>query len=188
MDLLADFAKEMFGVSDVERVRHREAFQRYAGFDPAGQNALKMEISSGGWVDVDIDLWMIKKVQPNLGLTSPAILYDYPAAEAALAVVRHDDHGSFAERFELFYRGVELANGYHELLDPAVLMQRNARVNQLRELDGKPRLPEESRLLAAMRHGLPPCAGCALGVDRLVMLLAGTTSIQEVMAFPIDRA
>ncbi len=93
-----------------------------------------------------------------------------------------------AERFELYLDGVELANGYVELLDPAVLRARSAEANRHRLADGKPALPEENRLLAAMESGLPACAGVALGFDRAVMLATGATSIAEVMAFPIDRA
>ena len=84
--------------------------------------------------------------------------------------------------------GIELANGYHELLDPAELRARNAAVNAQRVADGKPALPEESRLLAAMAAGLPAAVGVALGFDRLVMLAAGVASISEVIAFPMDRA
>ncbi len=93
-----------------------------------------------------------------------------------------------AERFELYVSGWELANGYHELLDAGELRRRNARANELRRSDGKTALPEESRLLAAMERGLPPTVGCALGFDRLVMLAAGAKSIDEVIAFPWDRA
>ena len=99
-----------------------------------------------------------------------------------------------AERFEIYYHGVELANGYHELLDPDELVARNDKINQQRVLDGNPRLPAESRLLAAMRGGMPACAGVALGVDRLLMLaLQGKSALQEnsiesVIAFPFDRA
>ena len=78
-----------------------------------------------------------------------------------------------AERFELYVRGVELANGYHELLDPAVLRARNHTNNVARAADGKEELPEESRLLAAMDAGLPAATGVALGFDRVVMLAAG---------------
>ena len=79
-------------------------------------------------------------------------------------------------------------NGYHELLDPAVLRQRNHTTNQQRAAEGKFTLPEDSRLLAAMDHGLPSCTGVALGFDRLVMLAAGANQIADVIAFPIDRA
>ena len=93
-----------------------------------------------------------------------------------------------AERFELYIGGVEIANGYHELLDPAELRARNARANAQRVSDGKPPLPEESRLLAAMESGLPPSVGVALGFDRLLMAALGAKTIAEVMAFPFDRA
>ena len=93
-----------------------------------------------------------------------------------------------AERFELYIAGVEIANGYHELLDPAELRARNAKVNVQRLSDGKSPLPEESRLLAAMESGLPPSVGVALGFDRLLMAALGAKTIAEVIAFPFDRA
>jgi lysyl-tRNA synthetase class 2 len=93
-----------------------------------------------------------------------------------------------AERFELYVEGVELANGYHELVDPAELRQRIAQANAQRRADGKPPLPEQNRLLAAMEAGLPAATGAALGFDRLVMVAAGAKSLKEVMAFPFDRA
>ena len=136
-----------------------------------------------GW----LDLLLVERVQPHLGVERPALVYDYPASQAALARIRPDDP-PVAERFELYVAGIELANGYHELLDPAELRARNARANAQRVADGKPALPEESRLLAAMEAGLPPAVGVALGFDRLVMLAAGAKSIAEVMAFPFDRA
>ena len=98
-----------------------------------------------------------------------------PPSQAALAVVRPDDP-PVAERFELYVDGIELANGYHELLDAAVLQQRNRDNNRLRQLDGKAPLPEESRLLAAMEAGLSPCTGVALGFDRVVMLASGAAT------------
>ncbi|MFH1266106.1 MAG: amino acid--tRNA ligase-related protein, partial [Planctomycetota bacterium] len=84
--------------------------------------------------------------------------------------------------------GIELANGYHELLDPKELRRRNAANNALREADGKSALPEESRLLAAMEAGLPAATGAALGFDRVVMLAAGAKCLDEVIAFPFHRA
>jgi len=93
-----------------------------------------------------------------------------------------------AERFELYVSGIELANGYHELVDPAELVRRNTQQNALRRADGRQPLPEPVHLLAAMRSGLPAATGVALGFDRLVMVAAGATSLREVMAFPLDRA
>ena len=148
--------------------------------------------------DVWLDWLLTELVEPHLGVDRPTILYDYPASQAALARVRAPDPSNpasgstldppVAERFELYVRGIELANGYHELLDPAVLRARSAEANRLRAADGKPILPEESRLLAAMEHGLPPSCGVALGFDRLVMIAAGATSLAKAIAFPIARA
>src|SRR5207249_393099 len=137
--------------------------------------------------DMLLDYFLTTKVEPHLGHDCPTILYDYPATQSALARIRPGDP-PVAERFELYVHGIELANGYHELLDPEALRQRNKANNLLRAADGKYTLPEQSRLLAAMEHGLPPCSGCALGFDRLVMVATGAKTIQEVMAFPIERA
>ncbi len=93
-----------------------------------------------------------------------------------------------AERFELYVDAVELANGYHELTDPEVHNQRAQAANAARAADGKYQLPAASRLLAAMQRGLPPCAGVALGFDRLVMVALGASDLSQVIAFPIDRA
>ena len=93
-----------------------------------------------------------------------------------------------AERFELYVAGIELANGYQELLDADELRRRDALVNAHAQADGKSPLPEPTRLLAAMEAGLPPAVGVALGLDRLVMLAAGAADIREVIAFPFDRA
>ena len=185
-----------------EQISYREAFQWHVGIDPHTADGPALAVAAracgveppaslapddrDGW----LDLLMVERVQPHLGVERPTLLYDYPASQAALARIRPGDGGGppVAERFELFVAGIELANGYHELLDPAELRRRNARVNAQRQADGKPALPEESRLLEAMEAGMPSAVGVALGFDRLVMLAAGATTIAEVMAFPFDRA
>jgi len=199
MWLLSDLAEALLGRGPCERMSYAEAFRRYAGVDPhratiseltaagAGQGIAMPESLASDDRDARLDVLLVELVEPQLGIARPTILYDYPASQAALARVRDDDP-PVAERFELYVRGIELANGYHELLDPAVLRRRNAAANQQRMADGKPALPEESRLLAAMDYGLPRCSGVALGFDRLVMIAAGAKSLAEVMAFPIDRA
>ncbi len=110
---------------------------------------------------------------------------DYPADQAALARLRDRDPDR-AARFELVVDGVELANGYFELTDADELEDRFARDNAVRASLGFAPVATDERLLAAMRHGLPDCAGVALGVDRLVMLAMGATSLSEVMPFPAD--
>jgi lysyl-tRNA synthetase class 2 len=107
-----------------------------------------------------------------------------------LARVRPPEGGNWpvAERFELYVDGIELANGYHELLDPQVLRDRQRQNNEMRKREGKPPLPLENRLLAAMEAGLPDCCGVAMGFDRAAMLACGAATIDEVLAFPIERA
>jgi lysyl-tRNA synthetase class 2 len=175
MDLLAKLAEEILGRGKPERMPFAESFRRFAALDPHSLS------------DYEIDLALTSKVEPLLGQERPTILYDYPASQSALARVR-PGQPPVAERFELYVNGIELANGYHELLDPVVLRQRNRDNNAARAADGRYTLPEESRLLSAMDHGLPACSGCALGFDRLMMVATGAKSIQEVMAFPIERA
>jgi lysyl-tRNA synthetase class 2 len=199
MELLGDLTREMLSVPAVDLCTYRDAFVRHAGVDPHRASigdlrhaALARGIdvprsmadsSRDGW----LNLLLAEFVEPQLGTQRPLILFDYPASQAALARVREDDP-PVAERFELYYRGVELANGYHELLDSQMLEKRNREANDQRVACGKYRLPEESRLLDAMRHGLPRCAGVALGFDRLLMAVVGAQHIHEVMPFPIDRA
>lgn len=199
MTRLSDLAQLLLGRGPAERLSYGEAFQRWVGLDPhtAPVEALQAAVRAAGIAapeslarddrDGWLDLLLVERVQPHLGQTRPLILYDYPASQAALARVRPEEP-PVAERFELYVAGIELANGYHELLDPAVLRWRNAENNALRQADGKTPLPEESRLLAAMDAGLPASTGVALGFDRVALLAAGATSLAEVLAFPIERA
>jgi len=198
MQLLSDLAEALFERGPSELVSYADAFRRAALMDPhhATQHELaaaarerKISISDS-MASADRDTWlhllMSHVVEPGLGRDRPAIVYDYPANQAALARVRGNP--PLAERFELYVGGMELANGYHELVDAQVLRQRNRQANAERRADGKSALPEESRLLAAMEHGLPACTGVALGFDRVVMVATGARHIREVIAFPSDRA
>lgn len=126
-------------------------------------------------------------IEPELGQQRPLMVYDFPASQSALARLSASDP-SVADRFEVYYRGVELANGFHELKDVAEQRQRFIEDNRQRELQGKNIMPLDERFLAALDAGLPDCAGIALGLDRLLMLKLGKTSIRDVMPFPIERA
>ncbi len=126
------------------------------------------------------DLRFVQAVE-NLG-ASRAFITDYPAGQAALARLRPHDSG-VAARFELIVDGLELANGYHELTDAEELLERMRRDNRRRRERGRQEMEPDRRLLAAMRNGLPDCAGVALGLDRLVMLALGASHIAEVVPF-----
>jgi elongation factor P--(R)-beta-lysine ligase len=196
--LLVDFF-EHFYQSGVARERsYVDVFQEHVGVDAhrgsvdelanaAKAHGVVAPDSLGEDRDAWLELLFSQLVQPKLGRPGATIIYDYPATQAALAKVR-EGNPPVAERFEMFYQGVELANGYHELTDPAALRARNRSKNAARARDGKKALPEESRLLTAMDAGLPAGCGVALGFDRAVMLAAGAKCIQDVMAFTVERA
>ena len=203
MQLLSDFAEHILERGPADRMTYRHAFEHFAKVDPisatfdelrrAVDRALPDNLVSAlaeESQDCDLlrDYLLTLVVEPKLGRPRPTILHDYPASQAALAQVRDENGVSVAARYELYVDGVELANGYHELLDASALRQRNKENNALRRADDKYTLPEESLLITAMEHGLPACAGCALGFDRLVMVAAGAKALREVVAFPADRA
>ncbi len=138
-------------------------------------------------VDPWLDLLLTHCIEPTLGQGRLTFLYDYPASQAALARLR-PTLPPVGARFELYLHGVELANGFHELCDAVEQRRRFTAENTARQTLGLPVLPVDEHLLAALAAGLPECAGVALGFDRLLMLGTGKATIQEVMAFPIDRA
>ena len=199
MQFLSQLVEACLNCPPAEHRSYSDGFREHFAVDPLEtdpaelrQIALKQEIpfpesiaadDRDAWLDI---LWT-DRIEPSLGQSRPTIIFGYPASQAALARISPDDP-RIAERFELYVQGMELANGYHELVDADVLLDRNVKANQQRIADGKPPLPEQSRLIDAMRSGLPDCTGVALGFDRLVMIAAGARSISEVMPFPIDRA
>lgn len=133
-----------------------------------------------------LDLLFTHYIEPELA-GSAVFVHGFPAAQAALARLEPDEPRT-ARRFELFVDGMELANGFHELLDAEEQRRRFSNEQQLRHEAGLPEVPIDQRFLAALDAGLPDCAGVALGVDRLLMLIAGADCIDDVLAFPIERA
>jgi lysyl-tRNA synthetase class 2 len=195
MDEIDQLLSAILGVRPGEKLDYRDAFDRYAAVDVFADTdeALRRRLEAdGGQFPEDLarddllDLILTHIIEPMLGHCQPTFIYDYPASQAALARVR-DEEPPVAERFEVFVEGVELANGYHELTDPSVQRKRFDDDLEARRRAGLPEVPVDERLLAALDHGMPDCAGVALGVDRLVMLAAGTREISDVIAFPIDR-
>jgi len=137
--------------------------------------------------DTCLQLLMSHEIGPRLGYEAPVFIYDYPATQAALAR-RRPDHPELAERFEVYVKGIELANGFHELTDPLEQRSRfEAELVQRQQL-GLESPPLDENFLAALNAGLPATAGVALGVDRLLMLMSNSSQIQEVLTFAIDRA
>lgn len=195
IELVDELMKSLLDTPPATRTTYAEAFERHAGMNPHSASleelAAMMEVPAG--MDrADRDEWLnailAARVEPLLGRDRPEIICHYPATQAALAKTTTSPAGyEVAERFELYYRGIELANGYHELSDAAEQRRRFEAVNAARKADGRPALPLPERLLAALEAGLPDCTGCALGFDRLAMLAIGATSIDQVLAFPTSR-
>ena len=197
MALLDELLQTLLGTPSATLTSYGEAFQEHVGLCPhtatpmklaERARALAVEIP-GSMPSEDRDEWLnlilTTRIEPKLGVAAPEILYDYPASQAALAKNdRREDGVDVARRFELYWRGVELANGYDELTDAEELRNRLVQLNVNRVTTGRPALPLPASLLAVMENGLPESAGCALGFDRLVMLAVGAKSIAEVMAFP----
>ncbi len=183
---------------EVRRYSYRALFQDYLAIDPlrAPVEALRQcALDAGiqppeGMPANDPDPWrdllLTHCIEPRLG-PGLVLVYDYPASQAALAKIRQDDP-PVAERFELYGNGIELANGFHELTDAGEQEARFAADNRRRQQQGLSPVPLDRHLLDALAHGLPACAGVALGVDRLLMLLAGVTDIRKVLTFPLERA
>lgn len=139
--------------------------------------------------DAAVDLLFDEFVLPRLPTGRMVFVTGWPAGRASLARLCTDAHGrTVAARFELYAGALELANGYHELSDAAEQRRRFEADLGLRERRGRPAVPLDERLLAALEAGLPDCAGVALGLERLLMVLAGTDDIDAVMAFAGDRA
>lgn len=198
MILLSELVDVLLQTGSAERISYAEAFEEFVGLDPhrssldqLKNSATKHHIQLPAVLHSDRDAWLqrllTELVEPQLGQSGATILFDYPATQAALARIRSGDV-PVAERFELYVNGIELANGYHELTDPQELLEREKLAQQQRIDEGKRSLPSNHRLLAAMQNGLPACTGVALGFDRVVMLACGAKHIEEVLAFPIDRA
>jgi len=179
----------------VTKLSYRDAFLQYAAIDPleTSLEALKSharELGISGFDneserDVWLDLILTHAVEPHLGRDGLCFIHDYPASQAALARFNPQD-ARVAERFELYYKGVELANGFHELADSAEQRKRFEAELETRKALGMESVPLDGHLLAAL-DAFPDCSGVALGVDRLVMLALGAGSLDEVMAFTIEN-
>ena len=179
---------------EIAQYTYRELFISQLGIDPFTDPVDSLRAALGG-VRIDhegldrddwLDLLITHRLQPTFARDRITIVHDFPASQCALARIRADDP-PVAERFELYLGPYELANGYHELTDAAEQRARFERDNARRRARGQRELQIDDRLLAALPQ-MPPCAGVALGVERLLMCMAGTDDIRDVIAFPFALA
>ena len=201
MDELADLMSQIYRASDqsplaVHRGSYADYFAQVLAVDPHTASLhqlqqLAVAAGSDSWAGESrancLDLLFSVQVEPQLpqGLV---FVYDYPACQAALAQTTTNDQGQLvSRRFEVFVNGMELANGYFELIDSVEQGQRFAEDLKARSAANKPVVEVDNHFMDALAQGLPRCAGVALGVDRLLMQLQGAESIAQVMPFSWDR-
>lgn len=201
---------EQWETSRFRKTTYAEAFERAFGinvFECSGSDLINIAGKFGvplpanlspDQIDDVLNVMLAFAIEPQLGGRSiddvsangkihPEFLFDYPPTQAALAALS-ETQPQVARRFELYINGIELCNGYQELTDLTELRRRDELQNKRRAAEASSQLPGAARLNAAMKSGLPPCSGAALGFDRLVMLVTGQHEIRAVLPFPDDLA
>ncbi|KAF7768849.1 lysyl-tRNA synthetase, class II [Pseudoalteromonas citrea] len=179
-------------------ISYQQVFMDVLAIDPlsVGLDELKVEAAKYGYGDIAavetqrdtlLQLLFCMEIEPKIGQQAPCFVYHFPASQAALAQLCADDK-RVAGRFELYYKGMELANGFNELTDATEQATRFTQDNHLRVEMGLSPVDIDKHFLDALDYGLPACSGVALGIDRLIMLATGKSTIKDVIAFDIARA
>lgn len=199
MDEMTALLRLVLGGWAVERFSYAELFQQFCDLNPlmilnedlsfCVKKFLQSKADELDLHDRDLmlQLLMTEYIEPQLAEKEIVFIYDYPTSQAALAKIRYDVL-PVAERFEVYAKGIELANGFHELTEAKEQRARFKKDLAKRKELGYPEIPIDENLLSALDDGLPNCAGVALGVDRLIMLAIGKKDIKEVIAFPTENA
>ncbi|VFP80561.1 elongation factor P--(R)-beta-lysine ligase [Candidatus Erwinia haradaeae] len=180
-----------------ETCSYQEAFLRYLALDPltADNSQLRIAAEKLGLKnlteneknrDTILQLLFINGIEKEISAERPVFIYHFPATQAALAVLSKEDN-RVAERFEVYFQGIELANGFCELTDADEQRQRFEKDNYVRHSSGLSQKPIDTYFLGALTQGMPESSGVALGVDRLVMLALKADKLSDVIAFSVDR-
>ena len=196
MDEVAALIDATIGVSKIIRLSYLEVFKGKLGVNPHACSLEELAELANSRIDVNsndlnvsdyLDLIMTTLIEPEL--PEYCFLFDYPKSQAALSDIDNDAEGNeVAKRFELYCRGIEIANGYLELTDPVEQRRRFEIDNANRSEKGLPQLPIDENLIAALDAGIPKTSGVALGLDRLLMVIDRINDIDKVLAFSIKRA
>jgi lysyl-tRNA synthetase class 2 len=188
----------VMGCDTAERVAYQDIFKQHLGYCPltATLADIKTLASQYGYdelaanendKDTLLMLLFSQHVEPQIGQQRPCFVTDFPASQAALAKIS-PTNPLVAERFELYFKGIELANGFHELTDGPEQLRRFEQDNTKRQNIGLAIIPIDQNFITAINSGLPACAGVALGIDRLLMLALNCSKIDQVIAFENSRA
>jgi lysyl-tRNA synthetase class 2 len=197
MDEVAALIQRVTQAKPMIKMTYKQAFLETCGIDPftASIDEFKRTLAQYDLDNVlphdeeDHDqylfLLMSHVVEPALGKKdAPIAVYDFPSSQASLAQIKD----GYAQRFEVYYQGVELANGFHELTDSKAQAERFLEDQNIRQKKGLPKAEVDPYLLQALSHGLPACSGVALGVDRLLALALQQPAIAPIMSFDFSRA
>ena len=203
---VAELVRALLGQSEIDLVfeylSYQQAFENVTGFDPHQVTAEQcfqysvdnhVEIPQGLTAADDVNDWLdwllMQLILPAFKSDGFTFLYDYPAAQCALAKLETGPgRASVAKRFELFFGEVELANGFYELTDADEQLNRFRRENQEREYAGKEVSCIDKNFIEALNSGLPDCSGVAIGLDRFLMVSTGAASIEQVLSFAWERS
>ena len=200
MDEIDQLLGSLLGCGPADRKRYGEVFGSCLGIDPfaithdafiaactrAGCPPPRHLLDSSSSKDDWLDYLMGSHIESRLGEKAPVFIYNYPASQACLAKINPDNPDT-AMRFEIFYQGRELGNGFQELTCAEQQKQRFDTVNRIRKKQGQEELEQDFRLLDALNAGLPECSGVAMGFDRLLMLVTGKRHMEDVVSFAWDR-
>ena len=188
MDEIDELLTKLFSFSKAKKISYQNAFLEYLDLDPFALSFLELKNQKqyfknfvGNFFDKDelLNYLFAIYIEPNIAKNNPVFVYDFPATQASLAKIS-SKNPKMARRFELYYKGVELANGFNELLDPNEQLQRFVLDNQKRKKLNKQELKIDPNFINALKKGLPNSSGVAIGLDRLFMLVADLKSIQEL--------
>ncbi|MGR3808774.1 lysyl-tRNA synthetase, class 2 [Pasteurella testudinis DSM 23072] len=191
-----DLLQQILDCEAAESFSYQFIFQEYVGLDPlsAEKAELAKKAKEQGLMEAEqqsrdtlLQYLFSQVVEPKIGQERPAAVYYFPTSQAALAQISSEDH-RVAERFEFYYKGLELANGFNELTDANEQLHRFERDNKQRAAMGLPQRQIDQRFISALQQGMPQCAGVALGVDRLLMIALGQQNIADVISFGIENA
>ena len=199
MNEVSELLKTVLGCAEPIQKTYQELFIKQVGLDPLMANREQLitlitennKLSDWLVVEHDIDILLqfvfSEIIEPNIGLDAPCFVYNFPKSQASLARVCPDDN-RVAQRFECYYQGIELVNGFNELTDADTQTERFQEDKANRFRNGLAEKQIDQKFIAALTHGLPQCSGVALGIDRLIMLALKTEHIEQVITFPVERA
>jgi len=199
MDEVSELLKLVLDCSPSSKYSYQELFIRYVKLDPLTVcvDQLLNFINTNGlmsdWLSKETDIDTLLQfvfsevIEKKIGLEAPCFVYNFPKSQASLANICPTDN-RVAQRFECYYKGIELANGFNELTDSSLQYQRFIEDNNKRKINSLKEREIDLRFISALENGLPQCSGVALGIDRLVMLALKIAHIEQVLTFPVERA